>query len=54
VAIIIIKNNFQTLANIVIADLICTDLMQCASTIITHTTIVAIQDKTQSYTKQTP
>jgi hypothetical protein len=45
VDIIIIKNNFQTLANIVIADLNYTNLAQCALTTIMHVVIVVAQDR---------
>jgi len=43
--IVIIENNFQTLVDIVIVDLIHIDLVQCVSTMTEHVTIVAIQDK---------
>jgi hypothetical protein len=43
-----LKTIFKTLADIFIADPICTDLMQCVSMTITDTIIVATQDKAQS------
>ncbi len=51
--IIITKDSFRTLEN-VITDLTCLDLVQRFSTTIARATIVAVQDKAQSYTKQTP
>jgi hypothetical protein len=42
--IVIIKDDFQTLANIVIIDLTCTDLVQHALTMTMHVTTIAIQD----------
>jgi hypothetical protein len=39
--------------DIVIANPIRTDLVQCALMTTSHATIVAAQDKTRSYTKQT-
>jgi len=41
-------------SNIVIVDLTRTDLVQCASMMIVHATIVTTQDKTWSYTKWMP
>jgi hypothetical protein len=49
VDIVIAKDNFQTLANVVIVDLICIDLVQHAMTTITHGTIVVVQDKSWPY-----
>jgi hypothetical protein len=40
VDIFITRNNFQTLANVVIANPTCIDLVQCASTTTTHAMIV--------------
>jgi hypothetical protein len=54
VDIFITKNNFQTLTNFVIVNSTCIDLVQCALMTITHAMTVVTQNKTQSYTKQTP
>jgi hypothetical protein len=54
VDIIITKDNFRTLMDVVIANLTHTNLVQHASTMIMHVTIVIVQDKTQSYTKRVP
>ncbi len=54
VDIVIIKDNFQTMADIVIADPTCLDLVKHASTMTMHVTIVTIQDKARSYTKWAP
>ncbi len=48
--IVIIIDGFGTLVDVVIADLICTDLVQRISTMIIYVAIVATQDKAQSYT----
>jgi len=53
VDIVITKDNFRTLANIVIVDLICTNLVQCALTMTMHGTTFVIQYKAWSYTKRT-
>jgi len=45
--IVITKDSFQTLMNVVIADPIHTDLVQCASITITHAMIVVTQNKTR-------
>jgi hypothetical protein len=45
VDIVIIKDIFHTLANVVIADPICRDLVQCASMTTMHATIVTAQNK---------
>ncbi len=50
--IIIIIDNFQTLANVAIANLIRTNLVQSALTTITHVTTVVAQEKTRSYKEQ--
>ncbi len=52
--IVITRNNFQTLTNIVIANPTHTNLVQHTSTTIVHATIVVTQDKTQSYTERMP
>jgi hypothetical protein len=52
--IIITRDNFQTLTNIVIANPTHTNLVQHASTTIVYATIVVVQDKTQSYIEQVP
>ncbi len=44
--IVITRDDFWTWANVVIANPTCTNLVQCASTMTTHVTIVAIQNKT--------
>ncbi len=51
--IVIIRDNFQTLANVVITNLIRSNLVQYAWTTIAHATIVVIQDKARACTKQT-
>jgi hypothetical protein len=51
--IIIIRNNFQTLVDVVIVDLTRTDLVQHAITT-THASRVVAQDKVRSYTERTP
>jgi hypothetical protein len=43
--IVIAKDNFRTLVNIVIVDSICTNLVQCVSTMRMHATTFAIQYK---------
>jgi hypothetical protein len=54
VDIVITRDSFQTLANVVIIDSTRPNLVEHVFTIITHATIVAAQDKAQSYTKRTP
>jgi hypothetical protein len=39
-----IRGDFQSLANIVIIDLTCTDLVQCALMMTTHVITIAVQD----------
>jgi hypothetical protein len=46
------KDGFRTLTNIVIVDSTYTNLVQHASTMIVHATIVVVQNKAQSYIKQ--
>jgi hypothetical protein len=53
VDIVITRDNFRTLANVVIVDLICINLVQHALTTTMHATIIAFQDKARSYTEQT-
>jgi len=43
--IVIIKNNFWTLANVVIVDLTCTNLVQHVLMTITHATTIVVQNK---------
>jgi hypothetical protein len=54
VDIVITKDNFHTLVDVVIVDLIHINLVQYALTTIMHATIIAAQNKAQSYTEQTP
>jgi hypothetical protein len=49
VDIVITRDSFQTLAVVVIADLTCPNLVQCASTMTTHASTTVAQDKAQSY-----
>ncbi len=49
--IVITRNGFQTLANVVIINSTCTNLVQCALTMTTHVTTIAVQDNARSYTK---
>jgi len=51
--IFITKNSFHTFANVVVIDLTHIDLVQRASTMIVHASIVAVQDKAQSYIERT-
>ncbi len=50
VDVVITKDNFQTLVDIVIVNQIRTDLVQHASTMIVHAATIAAQNKAQSYT----
>jgi hypothetical protein len=52
VDIVITRNNFQTLVSIIIINPTCTNLVQCASTMIAHVATVATQDNARSYTQQ--
>jgi hypothetical protein len=52
VDIIIIKDNFCTLADVVIVNLTRTNLVSCVSTTTMHVAIVADQNNAQSYTEQ--
>jgi len=49
--IVIIKDDFQTLANVVIVNSTHINLVQCVSMTTLHATIVAAKYKAQSYTK---
>jgi len=49
--IVITKNSFWTLTNVVIINATCTNLVQRVSTMTMHAKIVATQDKVRSYTK---
>jgi hypothetical protein len=51
---VITKDNFQTLMDVVIADLTRTNLMQCVSMTTLHVTTIVTQDKARSYTEQAP
>jgi len=51
--IVIIRNNFRTLVDVVIANLTRIDLVQHA-TMTTHASRVVAQDKVRSYTERTP
>jgi hypothetical protein len=51
--IVITRDDFWTWVDVVIANPIHTNLVQCASTTTTHVAIVAIKKKTQSYIEQT-
>jgi len=50
--IFITRNNFRTLIDIIIVDLIHTNMMQWVLVTTTHAMMMAIQEKTQSYAKQ--
>jgi hypothetical protein len=52
--IVITRDGFWTLVDVVIVDSTCIDLVLHVLMMITHATIVAIQDKTRSYTKHSP
>jgi hypothetical protein len=52
--IVIIKNNFCTLADVVIANPSHINLMQHASTMIMHVATITVQDNAQSYTERMP
>ncbi len=49
VDIVITRNDFWTLANVVIVALTCTDLVQHALLIIAHAITIAVQNKIQFY-----
>ncbi len=51
--IVITRDNFQTLTNIVIADPTCTNLVQHTSITTAHAGTIAVQNKARSYTKWT-
>jgi hypothetical protein len=52
--IVISKDGFWTLVDVVIVNLTCIDLVQHALMTIMHASIVVAQDKARSYTKQAP
>jgi hypothetical protein len=54
VDVVITRDNFCTLANVVIADLTHIDLVQHALMMAAHVATIAIQYKAQSYTKRAP
>jgi len=54
VDIVITRDSFQTLADVVIIDPTRPNLVQHVFTTITHAMIVVTQDKAQSYTKRMP
>jgi hypothetical protein len=49
--IVIIRDNFRTLADVVIANPTCPNLVQHASMTTLHATTIVVQNKPQSYTK---
>jgi hypothetical protein len=53
VDIVITRNDFWTLANVVIATLICKDLVQHALLIIAHAITIVVQNKIRFYIYQT-
>jgi hypothetical protein len=52
--IIIIKDDFWTLMDVITIDLTCTNMVQQTSTTIAHAVMIAIQEKTRSYVEQAP
>jgi hypothetical protein len=52
--IVITRDGFQTLVDIIITDPTRTNLVQCASTTTTHVATIVAQNKTRSYIKRTP
>jgi hypothetical protein len=50
--VVITRDNFCTLANVVIVDLTRIDLVQHVLMMAVHVATIAIQDKAQSYTKR--
>jgi hypothetical protein len=50
----ITKDNFHTLMDLVIVNPTLTNMVQWTSTMTRHATMMAIQEKTRSYTEQTP
>jgi hypothetical protein len=50
VDIVITKDNFQTLVDVVIVNQIHTNLVQRASMMIVHVTTIVVQNKARSYT----
>jgi hypothetical protein len=53
VDIVITINNFRTLANIIIVNSTCIDLVQCVSMTTMHAITIVAQNKAWSYTKRT-
>jgi hypothetical protein len=51
IVVVITKNNFHTLMDLVIANLTHTNMVQRTSTMTTHATTMVAQEKTQSYAK---
>jgi hypothetical protein len=49
--IVITIDGFQTLVNVVIIDMTCTNLVQRALMMTTHVATIVVQDNTRSYTK---
>jgi hypothetical protein len=54
VDILITKDNFQTLMDIDIVDMICTYMVLQTSTTITHAMMMVVQEKTRSYVERAP
>jgi len=52
--ILITKNDIGTLMDIAITNLIHTNMVEWTSMTITHVMMITTQEKTQSYTEQTP
>jgi hypothetical protein len=50
--ILITKNNFQTLMNVIIVDLTHTDMVQRTSIMTTHVMMLVVQDKNTTYVKR--
>jgi hypothetical protein len=53
VDILITKNGFQTLMDIIVVDSTCINMMQQVSTMTTHVMMMVVQEKTRSYVEQT-
>jgi len=54
VDILITKDNFWIVMDIVIADSICTNMVQQTSMMTTHVVMMVVHEKTRSYTEQAP
>jgi hypothetical protein len=52
--IVITRNSFQTLVDIIIVNPTCTNLVQHALMMTMHVTTIATQNKAQSYTQRAP